>query len=40
MHPFMALWIMALITPAMTQRMLFDPSLANDLKRVAGPGVQ
>lgn len=40
MHPFMALWIMAAITPAMMQRMFFDPSLASDLKRVANPLAQ
>lgn len=40
MHPFMALWIMAMITPAMAQRMLFDPSLAQDLKGLSGPALQ
>lgn len=40
MHPFMALWIMALITPAMAQRMLFDPSLAQDLERISAPRVR
>ena len=33
MHPFMALWIWAYMSPAIAHRLLFDSTLAEDLKR-------
>lgn len=37
MHPFMALWIWGCIAPQMAQRMMFDPTLADELAKLGKP---